>query len=1098
MRAHLPSVSFLLLLLPAFPAAAQQPQMPPALDLTLLKPLKARSIGPAAMSGRIAAVASVPGDPRTVWAGAATGGLWKSTDGGVTFAPVFDEQDCAAVGAIAIDPTTPEVVWVGTGEGNPRNSASVGRGVYRTRDGGRTWQKLGLEKTERIHRILLHPRDPDTAYVAAMGAMWGENPDRGVYKTTDGGATWEKVLYVDERTGCADLAMDPSNPDKLLAGMWQYRRWPWFFKSGGPGSGLHRSVDGGRTWKKLAEEDGIPGGELGRSGFDFSHSDPRTVYALVEANKNVLLRSDDGGFKWRTVNESPNVSPRPFYFCDLRVDPANPERVYSLEVTVTMSEDGGRSFKTLAGWDGPHPDHHALWIDPLQPDRMVLGCDGGVYTSQDRGKTWRFCSNLPLGQFYHVAVDMDVPYHVYGGLQDNGSWRGPSAVWENGGIRNLHWQEVCFGDGFATLPDPQDSMQGYAMSQGGALMRWNLRTGEQKGIRPPAPEDTKLRFNWNAAIAQDPRDPATIYYGSQFVHRSRDRGESWELMSPDLTTNDPEKLKQKESGGLTFDVTAAENHCTIVTIAPSPVQAGVVWVGTDDGRVHVTRDDGATWTSVEANIPDLPKGTWCPHVEAGRHDAATAFAVFDDHRRSDWTPRVYVTRDHGTTWTSLATPELDGWCLTIEQDPVQPNLLFLGTEFGLWFTLDGGAKWHRFTSGFPTSSAMALAVHPREHDLVVGTHARSVFVVDDISPLRTLTPELMQQKLHVFPVRDAIPYDVRQTPAERFPGHGEFRGENATRGAVVTLLVNADELEHPDPAQRKARREAIEARKKAAEEARQAEAKAKGETAPAEQPMAEAPKDEAPKDHVTLVVRDTDGLEVRRWRERVQLGMNRIVWRFERNGVAGPSRELQEDPELPPGGPEVLPGDYTLTVQFQGAEQTVPLRVLADPRVDIPRVERLARRQFQDDRDALMGMLRGATQGLARARKELEWVESRLKLDPKPKTGDDPLAALRKATEEARKALDELDVRMWGPKDRKGITDDEGLMHDVWEQLGHVTRSLRAPNPTEELALRRARTRAGAVTGAAEGFLSGPFTTWRTAVEQAQALLLPSAGKPSK
>ncbi|MEY3160919.1 MAG: hypothetical protein RIT25_910, partial [Planctomycetota bacterium] len=486
----------------------------------------------------------------------------------------------------------------------------------------------------------------------------------------------------------------------------------------------------------------------------------------------------------------------------------------------------------------------------------------------------------------------------------------------------------------------------------------------------------------------------------------------------------------------------------------------------------------------------LPKGAWCPHVEAGRHAAGTAFVVFDDHRRNDWKPYVYATDDFGQTWRSLATPVLDGYCLTIEQDPVEPRLLFLGTEFGLWFSIDTGTTWHRFTSGFPTCSAMALAVHPREHDLVIGTHGRSVYVVDDISPLRTLTPELMQQKLHVFAVRDAIPYDVKQTPAERFPGHGEFRGANARRGMVITLLANADELDHPDAKQRKARRDAIEARKKAAEEAKAAAAAAEGK--PAEAPKEEPKPGEAPKDHVTLVVRDRDGVEVRRWRERVVLGMNRITWNFERNGAAGPSRELQEDPELPPGGPEVLPGDYTLTVTFQDAELSVPVTVLPDPRLDVPVAERLARLQLQDENMALMTKLRASTQKIARARKDLEWIESRLKLDPKPKTGDDPLAALRSAAEAARKAADELDVKLWGPKDRKGITDDEGLMSEVFEQLGAIRGSVRAPTPTEVLGMQRATKRAEAVVTAVDGFVTGPFSALRTTLEQEQPKLLPA------
>ncbi|MBM3961554.1 MAG: hypothetical protein FJ306_06590, partial [Planctomycetes bacterium] len=476
--------------------APNTPSAPaPAVDLSLLSDLKARAIGPAVCGGRIGAVAGVPGDPTTVWAGAASGGVWKSTDGGVRFTPVFDEQDCASIGAIAIDPRSPDVVWVGTGEGNPRNSASVGRGVYRTRDGGRTWQKLGLAKTERIHRILLHPTQPDTAWVAAFGTSWGENEERGVFKTTDGGSTWTKVLYVDARTGCGDLALDPRNPDKLFAAMWQHRRWPWLFQSGGPGSGLFRTLDGGATWTKLGEDDGLPGGDLGRIGLAIAPSDPRVVYALTEAQKNVLLRSDDGGFKFRVVNDKENVAPRPFYFCDVRVDPADANRLYSLHVTVDVSTDGGRTFEGLAGWDAAHPDHHALWIDPTDPMRLLLGNDGGVSISQDRGGSWRFCGNLPLAQFYHVSFDLDQPYHVYGGLQDNGSWRGPATVWENGGIRNAHWQEVCFGDGFATVPDPQDSRQGYAMSQGGYLVRYDLRNSTQKFIRPPAPEDVELRFH---------------------------------------------------------------------------------------------------------------------------------------------------------------------------------------------------------------------------------------------------------------------------------------------------------------------------------------------------------------------------------------------------------------------------------------------------------------------------------------------------------------------------------------------------------------------------------------------------------------------------
>ncbi|MGH9787655.1 MAG: WD40/YVTN/BNR-like repeat-containing protein, partial [Candidatus Acidiferrales bacterium] len=503
------------------------------IDPELLAGMKARSIGPAGMSGRIADIVAVESDANVIYVGAATGGLWKSENGGLTWTPIFDDQPVHAIGALAIFQATPDIVWVGTGEGNTRNSVSVGNGIYKSLDAGRTWKHLGLEETERIHRVLLHPAYPSVAYVCALGKLWGENPERGVYKTVDGGETWKKVLYVDEKTGCGDLAMDPANPNKLIAGMWQHRRWPWFFRSGGPGSGMYVTVDGGATWKRLTEDDGLPKGELGRIGVAFFRGDSKIVYALVEAEKSALLRSEDGGRTWGKVNESPNIAPRAFYYCDLRVDPERPNRVYSLHSTVQVSDDSGKSFRTLISFNKLHPDHHAFWINPSDPRHLLDGNDGGVGISRDRGETWQFAANLPLAQFYHINVDMDRPYRVMGGMQDNGSWWGPSSVWENGGIRNHHWEEVGFGDGFDVATDPQEPWIGYAMSQRGFLIRWNIRTGERKDIRPPAPDGVFLRFNWNAALALDPFDAGTIYYGSQFVHKSTDRGDSWALLSPD-------------------------------------------------------------------------------------------------------------------------------------------------------------------------------------------------------------------------------------------------------------------------------------------------------------------------------------------------------------------------------------------------------------------------------------------------------------------------------------------------------------------------------------------------------------------------------------
>ncbi|HEX2120257.1 MAG TPA: hypothetical protein VHL59_01320, partial [Thermoanaerobaculia bacterium] len=520
-------------------------------DPELLAGLKARSIGPATMSGRVASIDAVESNPDIVYVGAATGGVWKSTNGGLSFTPIFDDQPVNAVGAVAIYQPSPDIVWVGTGEGNVRNSMSVGNGIYKSVDGGKTWRHLGLDKSERIHRIVLHPSNPDIAWAAAMGQAWGQNAERGIFKTEDGGRTWRKVLYVNERTGAADLVIDPTNPNKLFASMWEYRRWPWFFHSGGPGSGLYVSHDGGANWRRYTEEDGMPKGNLGRIGIAVSRSNPSIVYAIVEADKSAVLRSDNGGEKWTAVNSEVNTVSRPFYYADIRVDPADPNRVYNIATLISLSTDGGKTFRTLVPFAKVHPDYHALWINPRDPSHLYAGNDGGVAESEDHGVSWRYVATLPLAQYYHIAYDMEQPYNVYGGMQDNGSWKGPNTTWETGGIRNWDWQEVGFGDGFGTVPIPTDSNVGYSMSQEGYLMRWNLRTGERKDIRPPAPEGGDLRFNWNAAIALDPFDANGVYYGSQYVHKSTNRGDSWTIISPDLTTNRKEWQQQARSGGLT-------------------------------------------------------------------------------------------------------------------------------------------------------------------------------------------------------------------------------------------------------------------------------------------------------------------------------------------------------------------------------------------------------------------------------------------------------------------------------------------------------------------------------------------------------------------
>ncbi len=972
----------LLALLSVLPAAAQSGDV----GLEAYSAMTARSIGPAGMSGRVTAIQAVESDPSTIYIGTATGGMWKTTDDGLTWTTLFDEQPVASIGSIAIRQASPDVVWVGTGEGNPRNSASVGNGVFRSLDGGQSWTPAGLEGTEKIHRLLLHPTDPDTAWAAAMGTSWGENPERGVFKTIDGGANWERVLFVDERTGCADLVIDPSNPDKLVAAMWDHRREPWFFRSGGPGSGLYVTLDGGATWTQRTSDDGLPSGELGRMGLGFCREHPEVLYALVEAEESALLRSDDGGFSFRTVNDDRGVASRPFYYADIRVDPKNPNRLYSLASGLSFSDDGGRTFQRMGA--GVHPDHHAMWINPSDPDHILEGNDGGMAITRNGGSTWRFVRNLPLAQYYHIAVDLERPYNVYGGMQDNGSWRGPNTVWENGGIRNHHWQEVGFGDGFATLPMPDDALRGYAMSQGGSLMRWNAVTGERKGIKPDGPEaaegeeDIELRFNWNAGIALDPFDDSTLYYGSQFVHRSTDRGDSWETISGDLTSNNPEWQRQEESGGLTPDVTGAENYCTIMTIAPSSLEQGLLWVGTDDGRLHLTRDGGQTWVSLEENFLGVPRNTWIPHVEASKHDAATAYVVLDDHRRATWEPYVFKTTDHGATWTNLATPNLWGYVHVIEEDPVDPNLLFLGTEFHMYVSRDGGQSWHKWNHGIPTCPVRALQVHPRDHDLVIGTFGRAAYVIDDIRPLRNRGEEAADAAdtaLYLSEIPPCVQYQVKQTGESRFPGGEEFRGETRPRGALISFFVGDDE---------------------------------------------DLPKE------VEVSFLDAEGEVVREFGRAVEPGLNRFSWDLRQKGFdtggggrfrgfrggGGESTNLRDKP----GGPDVLPGTYTLRLTMGEHTAEGAVEVLADPRVDISLADRALKIAAIRRAGALSEVLGEVTKRIDRVRADVEFVKQKAeeaKDDDAPEDAEHPQQALLDAVEAFEKALDAVDEELRGPRE---------------------------------------------------------------------------------
>jgi len=757
------------------------------LDSDTLSGLPIRSIGPAAMGGRIADIAAVhEGQRLSIYVGSASGGVWKSVDGGTTFKSVFDKQPALSIGSVAIDPSHPLTVWVGTGESWVRNSVSVGTGVYRTRDGGETWEAMGLSDSEHVSRIVVHPKDGNTVYACALGHLWNSNTERGVFKTTDGGKTWNKLLYRNDSTGCAEMAMDPQDPAVLYAAMWDVRREPHKFRSGGPGSGLFKSTDSGATWHELRK--GLPQGDLGRIGIAVTPSNHARVYAVVEAkNHTALFRSDDAGESWAEVNNSFNVSGRPFYFARLAADPRNPERVYKPGFFLTVSEDGGKSFSAaFAANEGPgggnHGDHHALWIDPDNPDQMLLGTDGGVYQSLDRASHWRFLSNLPVSQFYHVSADMADPYNVYGGLQDNGTWMGPSRAVD--AIANRHWRNIDFGDGFWAFPDPSDTDFAYAEYQGGQIARFRKSTGEAKDIKPlPRTGEPEFRFNWNAPIHMSANHPGTIYLGGQFLFRSQDHGESWDRISPDLTTNDPARQHQELSGGLTIDNSDAEKFETIYTIAESPKTGEVIWVGTDDGNVQVTRDGGKHWTNVAKNISGLPSGTWVSTIEASYFDPATAYATFDGHTTGDMKTYVYQTKDYGKTWTSLSTAELGGYAHVVREDLVNANLLFVGTEFGLFISIDGGAHWAQFKGSLPSVAVRDIAIHPRESDLILATHGRGIYILDDLTPIRALTPESLAKDLVMLPSRPS----VLALPAgeQRFDGDAEFQGRTLPEAAAI-------------------------------------------------------------------------------------------------------------------------------------------------------------------------------------------------------------------------------------------------------------------------------------------------------------------------